>query len=72
VELTRDRAWALLTEYTRSESLLKHALAVEAPARGYARMFSKDADHRLHHGRVARPPEQERARSRKPRRSSSG
>ncbi len=37
--LTRDRAWALLTEYTKGESLLKHALAVEAAVRGYARKF---------------------------------
>lgn len=35
--VTRDAAWALLTEWTRSESLRKHALAVEAAVRGYAR-----------------------------------
>ena len=40
----RDDAWALLTEYTKSESLLKHALAVEAAVRGYARMFGEDED----------------------------
>jgi putative nucleotidyltransferase with HDIG domain len=40
--LTRDRAWALLTEYTKGESLLKHALAVEAAVRGYARRFGED------------------------------
>jgi putative nucleotidyltransferase with HDIG domain len=40
--LTRDRAWALLTEYTKGESLLKHALAVEAAVRGYARKFGED------------------------------
>ena len=39
---TRDRAWALLTEYTKSESLIKHALAVEAAVRGYARHFGED------------------------------
>jgi predicted hydrolase (HD superfamily) len=44
VELTRDGAWALLTEYTKSESLLKHALAVEAALRGYARLFHDDPD----------------------------
>ena len=37
MELTRDAAWALLTEFTSSDSLLKHALAVEASVRGYAR-----------------------------------
>jgi predicted hydrolase (HD superfamily) len=40
--LTRDNAWALLTEYTKSESLLKHAMAVEASVRGYARRFGED------------------------------
>jgi putative nucleotidyltransferase with HDIG domain len=42
MDLTRDAAWALLTEYTKSESLLKHALAVEAALRGYARRFGED------------------------------
>jgi predicted hydrolase (HD superfamily) len=37
--LSRDAAWALLTEWTKSESLRKHALAVEAAVRGYARKF---------------------------------
>src|ERR1700691_937303 len=31
----RDRAWALLNEYTQSSSLLKHALAVETCVRAY-------------------------------------
>ena len=35
--LSRDAAWQLLTEWTQSESLRKHALAVEAAVRGYAR-----------------------------------
>ena len=42
--LTRDAAWALLTEWTRSESLRKHALAVEASVRGYARLFGEDEE----------------------------
>ena len=42
MDLTRDTAWQLLTEYTKSESLLKHALAVEAAVRGYARHFGED------------------------------
>jgi putative nucleotidyltransferase with HDIG domain len=33
----RDAAWCLLTEFTQSESLRKHALAVEACMRAYAR-----------------------------------
>src|SRR4051812_1492141 len=46
LELTmnRDDAWALLTEFTKGESLLKHALAVEAAVRGYARSFGEDED----------------------------
>ena len=32
---TREAAWALLTEYTQSASLLKHALAVETCVRAY-------------------------------------
>jgi putative nucleotidyltransferase with HDIG domain len=42
--MNRDEAWALLTEYTKSESLLKHALAVEAAVRGYARRFGENED----------------------------
>jgi putative nucleotidyltransferase with HDIG domain len=42
MELTRESAWALLTEYTKGESLLKHAMAVEAAVRGYAREFGED------------------------------
>jgi len=42
--LNRPDAWALLTEYTKSENLLKHALAVEAAVRGYARKFGEDED----------------------------
>jgi predicted hydrolase (HD superfamily) len=42
--LTRDAAWALLTEWTKSDSLRKHALAVEASVRGYARQFGEDED----------------------------
>jgi predicted hydrolase (HD superfamily) len=39
---SRDDAWSLLTEWTQSESLRKHALAVEAAVCGYARMFGED------------------------------
>jgi predicted hydrolase (HD superfamily) len=42
--LNRENAWSLLTEYTKSESLLKHALAVEAAVRGYARLYGEDED----------------------------
>jgi putative nucleotidyltransferase with HDIG domain len=42
--LSRSAGWELLTEYTKSESLLKHALAVEAAVRGYARKFGEDEE----------------------------
>jgi predicted hydrolase (HD superfamily) len=35
--VSRDAAWQLLTEWTQSDSLRKHALAVESAVRGYAR-----------------------------------
>jgi putative nucleotidyltransferase with HDIG domain len=41
---TRDDAWALLCEYTQSESLRKHALAVEACVRAYARKVGADEE----------------------------
>ena len=44
MELTRDAAWALVTEWTQSESLRKHMLAVEAAVRGYARQFGEDEE----------------------------
>ena len=40
--MTREDAWGLLTEFTQSESLRKHALAVEACVRAYARKFGED------------------------------
>ncbi|MCU1271044.1 MAG: metal dependent phosphohydrolase [Acidobacteriaceae bacterium] len=40
----RSAAWNLLTEFTQSESLRKHALAVEACMRAYARKFSADEE----------------------------
>jgi putative nucleotidyltransferase with HDIG domain len=42
--MNRDEAWQLLTEYTKSDSLLKHAMAVEAAVRGYARQFGEDEE----------------------------
>ena len=42
--LSRDDAWAIVTEYTQSESLRKHMLGVEAAVRGYARQFGEDED----------------------------
>ncbi len=41
--VSREAAWALLTEFTRSDSLRKHARAVEASMRAYAARFHEDA-----------------------------
>jgi putative nucleotidyltransferase with HDIG domain len=41
---TREDAWALLTEYTDNPSLIKHALAVEAAMRAYARKLGGDEE----------------------------
>jgi putative nucleotidyltransferase with HDIG domain len=38
--IDRKSAWCLLTEFTQSESLRKHALSVEACMRAYARKFA--------------------------------
>jgi len=42
--MTPDGAWALLTEFTKSDSLRKHARAVEASMRAYAAKLGEDAD----------------------------
>jgi predicted hydrolase (HD superfamily) len=44
VSITRDVAWQLLTEFTQSESLRKHALAVEACMRACARKFGVSSE----------------------------
>jgi len=42
--MTRERAWEILSEYTKSESLRKHALAVEACVAAYARRLGEDEE----------------------------
>ncbi len=42
--MNRDEAWALVTEYTASDSLRKHMLSVEAAVRFYAPRFNANAD----------------------------
>jgi predicted hydrolase (HD superfamily) len=42
--MTREEAWNLLCEYTQNDSLRKHALAVEAAMRHYARHFGADEE----------------------------
>ena len=41
---TREKAWETLTRYTKSEALLRHALAVEASVRSYARRYGEDEE----------------------------
>jgi putative nucleotidyltransferase with HDIG domain len=43
-DLTRAQAWDTLTRYTKSEALLRHALAVEASVRWYARHLGEDEE----------------------------
>jgi putative nucleotidyltransferase with HDIG domain len=42
--MSREQAWELLTEYTKNPNLIKHALAVEAAMRAYARKFGEDEE----------------------------
>jgi len=42
--LNRDEAWQIVTEYTRSDSLRKHMLSVEAAMRAYATHFKANPD----------------------------
>ena len=39
---TREQAWQLLNEWTKSPNLIKHSLAVEAAMRHYAAHFNED------------------------------
>jgi putative nucleotidyltransferase with HDIG domain len=66
--MNRETAWALLTEHTRSDSLRKHALAVEAAMRHYAPRFGADPElwgvigliHDFDYERWPTPPEHTR------------
>src|SRR2546423_6168068 len=44
MEPTRERAWETLTRYTKNESLLRHALAVEASTAAYAQKFGENEE----------------------------
>jgi putative nucleotidyltransferase with HDIG domain len=43
-ELSRTEAWNLLCEWTKGDSLRRHALAVEAAMRAYAGRFGEDEE----------------------------
>jgi putative nucleotidyltransferase with HDIG domain len=66
--MTRDDALSLVKEYTNSESLLKHALAVEAAMQHYAVRFGENAElwgitgliHDFDYERWPNPPEHTR------------
>ena len=66
--MKRDEAWNLLNEYTKSESLIKHALAVEAAMRHYAAHFGENVEtwgatgliHDFDYERWPNPPEHTR------------
>jgi putative nucleotidyltransferase with HDIG domain len=42
--MTREKAWELLNEYTKSEGLVRHGLCVEASMRYYARLNGADEE----------------------------
>ena len=43
-DMTREEAWQILCEFTKSEGLRKHGLAVEACLAAYARKFGDDEE----------------------------
>jgi putative nucleotidyltransferase with HDIG domain len=43
-QMSREQAWQLVCEFTQSDSLRKHMLAVEFAMRAYARRFGQDEE----------------------------
>jgi putative nucleotidyltransferase with HDIG domain len=70
--MNREAAWQLLTEFTQSDSLRKHALAVETAMRHYAPRFGGDPEvwgvtgllHDFDYERWPQPPDHTRAGAR--------
>ena len=66
--MNRDQAWELLNEYTKNDSLIKHALAVEAGMRYYACKLGQDEErwgmigllHDFDYERFPNPPDHTR------------
>jgi len=44
LQISREDSWTLLCEWTESDSLRRHMLAVEAAMRAYARRFGEDEE----------------------------
>jgi len=44
MDITRSAVWQLLNQYTKKDALIKHALAVEAAMRAYAKKFGEDEE----------------------------
>lgn len=45
MEITRENAWQLLTEFVKEPPLIRHCLSVEACMREYARIFGEDEEY---------------------------
>src|SRR3989338_6972820 len=44
MDITRSAVWQLLNQYTKKDALIKHALAVEAAMRAYAKKYGEDEE----------------------------
>ena len=44
MKIDREKAWDLVTEFTESQNLVRHMLAVEAAMRAYARKYGEDEE----------------------------
>ena len=44
MDITREKAWELVNEFTENQNLVRHMLAVEAAMRAYARKYGEDEE----------------------------